>query len=124
MNLVVLSVLLMAILPLLCAGAAKWGFKGYDNKQPRAWLATQTGFRARANAAQANSWEALAVFGPAAALALVRDVPSSTLEPLALLILVTRVVYIGCYLADAAFLRSVVWLLGYLLCLALFVLAL
>jgi uncharacterized MAPEG superfamily protein len=35
---------------------------GYDNHDPRAWLARQTDWRARANAAQANSFEALPFF--------------------------------------------------------------
>ena len=43
------GILLAAILPLVCAGLSKWrGFKvshrdgGYDNHDPRAWLARQT----------------------------------------------------------------------------------
>ena len=33
-----------------------------DNHDPRRWLANQTGWRARANAAQANSYEVLPFF--------------------------------------------------------------
>jgi uncharacterized MAPEG superfamily protein len=35
---------------------------GYDNHDPRAWMARQKDWRARANAAQANSFEALPFF--------------------------------------------------------------
>ena len=59
-------VLVAVFLPIVCAGIAKWGSfgkprsqGGFDNVDPRAWLARQTGWRARANAAQANSFEAL-----------------------------------------------------------------
>lgn len=62
-------VLVAALLPIVCAGIAKWGTfskpphaGGYDNGNPRAWLARQTDWRARANAAQANSFEALPFF--------------------------------------------------------------
>ena len=53
-------VLIAALLPFVCAYLAKSrGFGkavasgGYDNHEPRAWLARQTGWQARANAAQA-----------------------------------------------------------------------
>ena len=51
-------VLSAGLLPYLGTMFAKWGFKRFDNDDPRAWLASQTGFRARGNAAQANSFEA------------------------------------------------------------------
>ena len=58
-----------AVLPIVCAGLAKSkGFGkprragGYDNHNPRAWLAGLSGWQARANAAQANSFEALPLF--------------------------------------------------------------
>ena len=61
--------LVVCVLPIVCAGIAKSGTfstprsqGGYDNRDPRAWLARQTGRRARANAAQANSFEALPLF--------------------------------------------------------------
>ena len=62
-------VLLACLLPIVAAGVAKWGTfsrsvreGGFDNEDPRAWLARQSGRRARANAAQANSFEALPLF--------------------------------------------------------------
>ena len=48
------TVLVAGLMPMVCAGIAKAGAKGYDNHNPRAWLAKQEGYRARANAAQAN----------------------------------------------------------------------
>ena len=55
-------VLFMGLFPYVAAGIAKKGFENYDNSQPRAWLAQQSGFRARANAAQANLFESLPFF--------------------------------------------------------------
>ena len=50
-------VLVAALLPIICAGIAKSGMfskprreGGYDNLDPREWLARQTGWRARARA--------------------------------------------------------------------------
>ena len=48
--------------PLCCAPASPGRPQGYDNHNPRAWLAQVTGFRARANAAQTNSFEAFPFF--------------------------------------------------------------
>ncbi|RYF52589.1 MAG: hypothetical protein EOO29_57805 [Comamonadaceae bacterium] len=56
-------VLIAALLPVVCAVLAKRGsFRLSDNGDPRSWLARQTGWRGRANAAQANSFEALPFF--------------------------------------------------------------
>ena len=62
-------VFVAVLLPLACSLIAKragFGKKrsqgGYDNHEPRAWLARQNGASARANAAQANSFEALPFF--------------------------------------------------------------
>jgi len=77
MNQAVLTVLIAGLLPIVCAGIAKWGVKDFDNRHPRQWLATLEGRRARANAAQENSFEAFPLFAVGVALALFReaDVP-------------------------------------------------
>jgi uncharacterized MAPEG superfamily protein len=124
MQLALLSLLLCALLPLVCAATAKWGFKGYDNHRPREWLAMQSGFRARANAAQANTWEGLTLFGPAVAVAVARGASETLLGGFALAFLLLRVAYIACYLSDRATLRSIIWFAGYLITLAIYGLAL
>ncbi len=111
---------LAAVLPIVCAGIAKWGFKGYDNRDPRAWLAAQTGWRARANAAQANSWEAFPVFAAGALVAMHTGAPSERIDLLAGIFIASRLAYIGLYLADLAGARSIVWLIGLVASLALF----
>lgn len=68
MNWTYFSLLIAGVLPVACAGIAKLGFKEYDNHNPRAWLAKQTGFRARSNAAQSNNFEAFPFFAAGVAL--------------------------------------------------------
>lgn len=109
-------ILLAALLPLACAGIAKSGkFNkprregGFDNHNPRAWLAKQTDWRARANAAQANSFEALPFFIGAVLVAQQLGANQARVDLLALLYIAARILYVMLYLADNAKLRSVVW---------------
>jgi uncharacterized MAPEG superfamily protein len=112
-------VLVAALLPILCAGIAKWGLfgkprreGGYDNHNPRAWLARQTDWRARANAAQANSFESLPFFIGAVIIAHQLHAPQTRLDILAFLFIFTRLVYILMYLADMATVRSLAWVVA------------
>jgi uncharacterized MAPEG superfamily protein len=121
MNWAYLSLLVAGVLPVICAGIAKSGLKGYDNRDGRAWLARQTGFRARANAAQANSFEAFPFFACGVVLCLVSGVDRATLDTLCILFVVARIAYIACYVADRATLRSLVWAVGWFATIALYV---
>jgi uncharacterized MAPEG superfamily protein len=121
MTLALWCLMIAALLPIACAGIAKWGFSGFDNNNPRAWLARQQGWRARAHAAQLNSWEALAIFAAAVLTAHVVGAPQGRVDALAAGFVVARLAYVGCYLADRASLRSVVWLVGLGLSIALFI---
>lgn len=112
-------VLAAALLPIVCAGIAKWGLLrtprsqgGYDNGNPRAWLARQTDWRARANAAQANSFEALPFFIGAVVIAQQLGARQGLLDILAFLYIVLRVVYILLYVGGQASARSLVWSLA------------
>ena len=56
-------VLIAAVLPYLSAYLAKAGAYGpRDNAAPREWASRQSGWRSRANAAQANGFEGLPFF--------------------------------------------------------------
>ena len=123
MNGTYFSLLIAGILPVACAGIAKLGFKHYDNHNPRAWLANQTGFRARANAAQSNSLEAFPFFAAGVLLALLAGIDHGKIDALSIGFIVARIAYIACYVADWATLRSIVWSIGYGCTIALFVLA-
>jgi uncharacterized MAPEG superfamily protein len=105
-------VLFMGLFPYVAAGIAKKGFEGYDNGQPRAWLAKQTGFRARANAAQANLFESLPLFFAAVIIASLMHAPQARLDLLALGFVISRIVYLICYVGDWPTIRSIVWSCG------------
>ncbi|MES2840524.1 MAG: MAPEG family protein [Pseudomonadota bacterium] len=114
-------VLVASVLPILCAGLAKWGMLstprrqgGFDNHHPRQWLAKQTDWRARANAAQANSFEALPFFMGAVIIAHQLGASQLRLDVLAFLYIVLRLLYIMMYVADLATVRSLVWGLAFL----------
>lgn len=113
-------VFVAAVLPLLCTAIAKYGSLaqprqqgGFDNHNPRSWLATQTGWRARANAAQQNSFEALPFFVGAVLIAHQLGAPQTMLDILAFVYVVLRLLFILMYLADLASVRSVIWTLAF-----------
>jgi uncharacterized MAPEG superfamily protein len=105
-------VLFMGLLPYIAAGIAKKGFEQYDNSMPRQWLAKQTGFRARANAAQANLFESLPFFFAAVIIAHIENVAQSRIDLLAVGFVIARITYLICYIANWPTTRSIVWLLG------------
>ena len=120
-------VLLACVLPILAAGTAKWGAftqsvrdGGYDNEDPRAWLARQSGRRARANAAQANSFEALPLFIAAVLTAQQLQVQQAVIDALAAAFVVLRVAYIVFYVKNLAAARTGVWTAAFGVCVALF----
>jgi len=114
-------VLVAALLPIVCAGVAKSGRfgvprsqGGYDNADPRAWLARQGDWRARANAAQTNSFEALPFFIGAVVIAHQLGAVQLRLDVLAFVFVVLRMVYIVLYVADQPNARSAVWAMALL----------
>ena len=113
------TVLVAALLPLLCTVIAKCGSfgkprreGGYDNHDPRGWLSRQGGWRARANAAQANSFEALPFYIGAVIIAHQHGAFQTRLDLLCFFYIVLRLLYILFYMADQATLRSVTWSLA------------
>jgi uncharacterized MAPEG superfamily protein len=117
-------ILIAALLPYVCAGLAKIPFQptqdGYNNRDPRAWLARQTGMAARANAAQLNSFEALPFFIGAVLLAHQLHAPQARVDALACAFVVCRLAFIAAYVGDKALLRSLVWIAGTVFNIALF----
>jgi len=113
-------VLFMGLLPIVAAGIAKKGFDGYDNSAPREWLAKQTGFRARANAAQANLFESLPFFFAAVIIASIANAPQSRIDLLAIGFVICRIAFLICYLANWSTTRSIVWLFGIICVVAMF----
>jgi uncharacterized MAPEG superfamily protein len=113
--------LVAALLPIACAVIAKWGMigrprleGGYDNNNPRAWLARQNDWRARVNHAQANTFEALPFFFAAVIIAHQLHAFQVRLDIFAFVFVVLRIGYIMMYAADMATSRSVLWALALL----------
>lgn len=117
------SILVAGLLPYVATACAKWGFKGYDNNNPRAWLAHQTGFRARGHAAQLNSFESFPFFAAAILVATWRSANPEWVDAFATAYIVARIAYIYLYVRDCATYRSIAWLMGILSIVGLFVIA-
>jgi len=128
MTTVIASLLILCILPLSCAWIGGYHrqkqFGSVDNKEPRTQSLKLTGAGARAVAAQANSWEALAVFGAAVLAVVISGIDLQRIATLAQVFVALRIVYIGMYLANQDKLRSLVFLAGFGICMYLFYLAL
>ena len=116
-------VLVAALLPMFCALLAKAGaMPRGGNRDPRAWLAAQSGWRARANAAQANGFEGLPFFIGAVIIAHQLGAPQMMLDLLAFLFVMLRVSYITMYVGDMPTVRSAVWAAGLLVNIAILLL--
>ncbi|NND54400.1 MAG: hypothetical protein HKN56_05445 [Gammaproteobacteria bacterium] len=112
---------LAMFLPLVWVGIAKSMAKGYDNRQPREWLATLEGRAKRANWAQQNSYEAFPPFAAAVIVAHLTGSAQLTIDIIAGLFILLRIAHGITYIADKDMLRSLLWLGGYGCTLALFI---
>lgn len=115
-------VLIAALLPFAATLVAKAGGERYNNRDPRAWLERQQGLRKRADNAQKNAFEAFPFFAAAVIIAFLAHAPQERVDILAIIFIAARVVYLVCYLADWHWARSLVWMLGFVACLTIFVL--
>jgi len=123
MKISIFCIVIAALLPLVCSYLAKReGFRHrkFDNHAPRAWSAQLEGAAARAQAAQANSWEGFPVFAAGVLAAQVLGAPQGRIDVLAAVYVLARVGYIACYVADRASLRSAIWAIGFGCSLALY----
>lgn len=127
MTIAYFCIIVACLLPIVCAGLAKSkGFGrprregGFDNEQPREWLAKLTGWQARANAAQFNSFEALPLFVAGVLVAQQLQAPQGTIDALAVAFIAVRLAFIGAYLGDKSSLRSLIWVTGVVISVALF----
>ena len=114
-------VLVAGFLPYFGTLTAKIGGDSFDNRNPRDWLDAQSGFRKRANAAQHNSFEAFPFFAAAVIVAHLTQAPQDRIDALAVIFIVARVAYVACYLADWHWPRSIVWTMGIVATMTLFV---
>ena len=111
MNVAHLCVLIAALLPFLTVGSAK-AQPGYDNASPRAFLGKLDGWRARANWAHQNHFEAFAPFAAGVILAELSHAPQRRVDVLSVIFIVLRVAYTFIYIGGVSTVRSLVWFGG------------
>ena len=118
-------ILIAALLPYLWVSIAKSGAPGYNNRNPRAWVAKQEGHYKvqRANAAHLNGFEAFPAFVAGVLMAQLAGVPHATITLLAIVFVAARVLHGVFYIGNVHALRSLVWLVGFASAIALIVMA-
>lgn len=84
----------------------------YDNHLPRSQQATLTGYGARAVAAHQNSFEAFILFAVGVLMAHTTQTQGWLIDTLAIVFVVSRVIYLLLYWNDLAWQRSAVWTVG------------
>ncbi len=110
-------ILILPYLAKLPLGFAMNKLGGYDNNTPRSQQAKLEGFGARALAAHQNSFEALSVFSAVILAAIATQHTGFLVQILAVVYVVSRIIYHVVYLMNLASLRSLIWFIGYLCCL-------
>jgi uncharacterized MAPEG superfamily protein len=106
-------ILIAAVLPYIWTTIGKSAGSGYDNHDPRAWIAKQTHPRVqRGNAAHLNAFEAFAPFTAGVLMAQAAGVDASRITTLAVAFIVCRVLHGVFYLTDKHALRSLSWVVG------------
>ena len=117
-------ILIAALLPYVLALVAKTSAPGFNNRNPRAWLAKQTDYRVqRANAAHLNAFEAFAPFAAAVLMAQAAGVDHGRIAMLAVAFVAMRIAHGIFYVADVQMARSLSWLGGFACVVALMVMA-
>lgn len=102
-------VLAAAFLPILSVFPAKLT-RDFSNARPRDPAFWAEGFRARAQGAQANGFEAFPLFAVAVLVAYQQSGDPFWIDVLAAAFIGLRVLYVLCYWMDKATLRSLVWI--------------
>jgi len=112
MTTLILCLFLALLLPLFAKAPVAYAMAklgGYNNNHPREQQSKLTGFGARALAAHQNAFESVILFAPAVILALVTGNTHQTVLILAIVHIVSRVLYNIFYLLNIGLLRSIVW---------------
>lgn len=114
LNIIVLIILAACIFPYIFSAIARKsaGYRAKIHGHPREFMAQATGFAARANAVQYNSFENLPLFLVAILMAEYLVVPPFYTIVLGIAYLCLRVLYGIFYLLNWSALRSVMWLLA------------
>ncbi|RZA29885.1 MAG: hypothetical protein EOP92_36040 [Lysobacteraceae bacterium] len=117
-------ILIAAVLPYVWVFVAKQSGERYNNRDPRGWQAKQTNPRSqRAHAAHLNGFESFPVFVAGVLMAQLAGVDVGTINLLAIVFVVARVLHGVFYLGNVQAMRSLVWLVGFSSAIALIVMA-
>ncbi len=117
-------ILIAAMLPYVWIVVAKTGAPGYNNKDPRGWVAKQDNYRVRnANNAHLNAFEAFAPFAAAVLMAQFAGVAPGLISQIAVAFVVFRILHGIFYLCAIALMRSLAWIGGFACVIALMALA-
>ena len=127
MTIALFCILLAAIMPIVCAGLAKGRDMtvshkdgGYDNRNPRDWIAKQQGFKKWAQSAQENCWEALPFFAASVIVSHMLGVIGWLPNALAVAFIMLRVIYVALYVTGKQRARSLVWVAAFFVNAAIF----
>ena len=107
-------ILVAACLPYVWATIAKSGAPGYNNKDPRGWIAKQDSYRVRnAYGAHLNAFEAFPAFAAAVLMAQFAQVEAQYVAWLSMSFIAFRILHGVFYLTAQQALRSLAWLGGF-----------
>lgn len=126
MTIAFICVLMAIILPQIWAALAKKPLikdGTYDNNASRPQLAALQGPSQRAKWAEQNSYETLPAFIAAVIIAHLAGASQGIVDLLAVVYVITRLLYGICYIKDWATPRSLVWMVSFLAIIGLFVAA-
>ena len=112
MTILIICLFIALLLPILAKAPVAFAMSklgGYNNNHPREQQQKLTGFGARALAAHQNAFESLILFTPAIILAIATNNTEMSVCMLAIIHVLSRVLYNLFYLVDWHLLRSIVW---------------
>ncbi len=119
MPIAIWCILIAALLPILAVFPAKLS-RSYDNSNPRNPEFWKEGFRSRAQAAQANGFEAFPFFAIAVIVGLGQGGSAEWIDKLAVLFIGLRIIYVFCYWTDRSTPRSITWAAAFISTIAIF----
>jgi len=107
-------ILIAAALPYVWVSIAKSCAPGYNNKDPRGWVAKQDSYRVRnANSAHLNAFEAFAPFAASVLMAQFAAVDDGRVAMLSMAFIAFRILHGIFYITGTQAMRSLVWLGGF-----------
>lgn len=105
-------ILIMIVFPYFFTVLAKSG-PGFNNHDPREYLARVEGWRKRAHWVQVNNFETFPAFAVSVIIAHQLQANQVFVNYLAISFVIARILHAICYLADRPSLRTLFWFIGF-----------